>query len=38
MDLATKCIDPSLEYDADGAMARVATTHEGLLEEFLTHP
>lgn len=38
MDLTTKCIDPTLEYDDDGAIARGGTTHDGLLAEFLTHP
>lgn len=37
MDLATKCIEPKLDFDADGAMARAGTTHNGLLAEFLTH-
>jgi len=36
MDLTTQCIDPTLDFDADGAMARSGVTHEGLLAEFLT--
>ena len=35
MDLATQAIDPTLEYDNDGAMARSGTVNEALLEEFL---
>ena len=37
MDLAAKCIDPTLEYDADGTIARAGQTHEALLAEMLTH-
>jgi anhydro-N-acetylmuramic acid kinase len=35
MDLTTQCIDPTLEFDDDGKMARSGVTHEGLLAEFL---
>ena len=37
MDLCVRAIDETLEYDADGAMARAGTTHDGLLAEFLTN-
>lgn len=37
MDLTTQCIDPSLDFDDDGKLARSGTTHEGLLDEFLTY-
>ena len=39
MDLTVQAIDPSLDFDDDGKMARSGTVHEGLLDEFLsTHP
>ena len=38
MDLTAKAIDASLEYDADGGMARGGTIHEALLADFLSHP
>ena len=37
MDLVTKCINPSLDFDEGGAMARSGTVHEGLLDDFLTY-
>lgn len=37
MDLAVKAIDPSLDYDDDGKLARSGTVHKGLLEEFLQY-
>ena len=36
MDLCTALIDPTLEFDSGGELARSGTTHEGLLAEFLT--
>ena len=35
MDLCTHEIDPSLEYDEDGQMARAATTNDELLAHML---
>eukprot|EP00519_Triparma_laevis_P013394 CAMPEP_0182490054 /NCGR_PEP_ID=MMETSP1321-20130603/34_1 /TAXON_ID=91990 /ORGANISM="Bolidomonas sp., Strain RCC1657" /LENGTH=1079 /DNA_ID=CAMNT_0024692183 /DNA_START=288 /DNA_END=3527 /DNA_ORIENTATION=+ len=35
MDLTVRAIDPSLEYDDDGKMARSGKVNEELLEEFL---
>jgi 1,6-anhydro-N-acetylmuramate kinase len=35
MDLCTRAIDPSLEYDDDGQMARAATTNDDLLAHML---
>lgn len=35
MDLCVRAIDPSLEYDDDGKMARSGTVHQELLAEFL---
>jgi 1,6-anhydro-N-acetylmuramate kinase len=35
MDLCTHAIDPTLEYDEDGSMARAATTNDELLEHML---
>ena len=35
MDLCTHAIDPSLEYDEDGQMARAATTNDDLLAHML---
>lgn len=35
MDLTVRAIDPTLEYDDNGNMARTGKVHEGLLEEFL---
>ena len=35
MDLCTHAIDPSLEYDEDGQMARAATTNDELLAHML---
>ena len=37
MDLCTAVIDPSMEFDVDGKMARSGTTHEGLLSEMLDY-
>jgi anhydro-N-acetylmuramic acid kinase len=37
MDLITAIIDPSLEFDEDGKLARSGTVHEGLLEEFANY-
>jgi anhydro-N-acetylmuramic acid kinase len=36
MDLTVRAIDPSLEFDDDGKMARSGTVNEALLAEFLT--
>lgn len=37
MDLATQCIDPSLEFDDDGKLARSGTADPELLSDFLTY-
>ena len=37
MDLTTKCIDPNLDFDANGDLARSGLTNEALLAEFLTY-
>jgi len=37
MDLTVRAIDPTLEYDDDGKMARSGTVNQQLLAEFLTY-
>lgn len=37
MDLITAIIDPSLDFDDDGKIARTGKVHEELLAEFLTY-
>ena len=38
VDLTVKAIDPSLEYDNNGDMARGGYIDEKLLQQFLKHP
>jgi len=38
MDLTVKVIDPDLEYDNNGDIARSGSIKEELLQEFLKHP